>query len=452
MSFYHQLKGNSLERVYHVIVLSNFARGFDKYSCCYDKAAIPESTFPDKTFVLTRDELGIGIEKASRLLTKLGLAGNRLLVLEAKIPSTQLQPNLKTGKGRYLASARLPVSALWYVSGEAELVPVIAEEAFAQSMALLSPALHAYEDLKPRTVSVLPVAQACQANCRFCFSESSASLEQVPVALDLQRVRKLCQQGALQGAERFVLTGGGEPGLVAHDRLIDFIRAGRETLGKVVLITNGIHLAKLPEEARAARLSAYVEAGLSVLAISRHHASDLTNRLIMGVDTRTDRVLGTLQSLRLPSLRTRLICVLQQGGVEDVSSLKEYLDYAVAHGVGELCFKELYVSSTLESAYHAQPGNIWSREHQVSLSLVTEFCEQQGFTVVTRLPWGAPVYRGEWEGQTVQIAAYSEPSLFWERASGLTRSWNIMADGECLASLEDPNSDIANHILKMGQL
>jgi len=40
----------------------------------------------------------------------------------------------------------------------------------------------------------------------------------------------------------------------------------------------------------------------------------------------------------------------------------------------------------------------------------------------------------------VQVAAYTEPSVGWERAHGLVRSWNLMADGTCLASLEDPAS------------
>jgi hypothetical protein len=37
----------------------------------------------------------------------------------------------------------------------------------------------------------------------------------------------------------------------------------------------------------------------------------------------------------------------------------------------------------------------------------------------------------------VRIAAYTEPSLFWERSVGVARSWNVVADGTCYASLED---------------
>jgi hypothetical protein len=67
------------ETVYHITVLSNFARGYDKYRRVYAKTGIPESTYPDRFFVLQADELGIGVRKATELLTKLGIPGNRLI-------------------------------------------------------------------------------------------------------------------------------------------------------------------------------------------------------------------------------------------------------------------------------------------------------------------------------------------------------------------------------------
>ena len=42
----------------------------------------------------------------------------------------------------------------------------------------------------------------------------------------------------------------------------------------------------------------------------------------------------------------------------------------------------------------------------------------------------------------IRVAAYTEPSLFWERSHGVARSWNLMSDGRCLASLEDRASEI----------
>jgi hypothetical protein len=68
---------------------------------------------------------------------------------------------------------------------------------------------------------------------------------------------------------------------------------------------------------------------------------------------------------------------------------------------------------------------------------------KRGFAVASRLPWGAPVLTGLWNGALLAVAAYTEPSLFWERSTGIARSWNIMADGQCLVSLEDPASALS---------
>lgn len=434
----------TLEPVFHVTVASNFARAFDKYSRQYDKTAIAESTFPDKFFVLSRQDLGIGIEKARKLLTKLALLGDRLLVLEARLDPAQLHPNLATGRGRYLVGPVLPVSEVHWVSDATELVPTSVEEVFATSLATLTSQLLPYSVLKPRTFSVLPIALACQAKCRFCFSESSASLEQRAKLADVALAERWMRPAAAAGAERFVITGGGEPGLLTHDSLVNLMAVGARHFPKVVLITNAVHLAKRTPEPRAVMLKDYVAAGLSVLAISRHHDDSARNADIMGLDTGTEHVLETLRILRegraIP-LRLRLICVLQKGGIESADDIARYLTWAQAQGVDEVCFKELYVSTTLESAYHANPENVWSLANQVPLSMLTEVMPTLGFEQDGALPWGAPLYRKATEtGRPFRVAAYTEPSLFWERANGVARSWNLMADGTCLVSLEDPAS------------
>jgi hypothetical protein len=65
-----------------------------------------------------------------------------------------------------------------------------------------------------------------------------------------------------------------------------------------------------------------------------------------------------------------------------------------------------------------------------------------GWSRVEQLPWGAPIFKGDWRGRRVRVAAYTEPSLLWELTNGICRSWNLMADGRCLASLEDRKSGV----------
>jgi hypothetical protein len=223
---------------------------------------------------------------------------------------------------------------------------------------------------------------------------------------------------------------------------LQLIAACAQTFEKVVLITNGHTLAS--STAQVTKLSAFYGAGLRVLAVSRHHQDAEQNRRLMRLDTPIETLIRNWCENRgnWPQLRLRLISVLQKGGVEDAQTLERYVSWAAAQGVEEICFKELYVSTSAESVYHDRSANDWSRRHQVPLALVTRFAEREGFVVESRLPWGAPVYHGQWLGKTLRIAAYTEPSLFWERTRGVARSWNIMADGRCHVSLEDRASEI----------
>jgi len=198
------------------------------------------------------------------------------------------------------------------------------------------------------------------------------------------------------------------------------------------------------EADQATRLAALYDAGLRVLAISRHHFNGDKNDRLMHLHTPVEGLVRTWREnyRRWPGLRLRFINVLQDGGVDDETTVESYLSWATDQGVEEICFKELYVSTSTESVYYDRLANEWSRRHLVPLSLITRFAERQGFVLESRLPWGAPVYRGKWQGKRIRVAAYTEPSLFWERTRGVARSWNVMTDGRCHVSLEDRASEI----------
>ena len=440
-----------VETLWHITVLSNFARAYDKYARRYSKSMIPESTYSDRFLLLSEDELSIGIRKAEGLLKKLALPGNGLIALRTQVQAAQLRPNLRTGLGRFIESSHIVVDGVAVVeAGETGpyLRPISVEEATANSFRLLNPQLFSYDTLTPRSLSFLPIARGCQAACPFCFSEASASVEQEQARVDFGHLQHVAELARARGAERFVITGGGEPGLVRHDILRNIIALGYKTLGKTVLITNGHHLARLNPDALAEHLADYASAGLGVLALSRHHHdADVSSRL-MSLDTDVPAIVRVWKEgrERWPALRLRLTCVLQRGGIDSLPAMEAYINWAAQMGVPEICFKELYVSTSVESVYHRHAVNQWSHDHQVPLSLVLALAERHGFTEIDRLPWGAPVFAGQWRSQPIQIAAYTEPSLYWERAHGVARSWNIMSDGKCLASLEDRASEISNQL------
>jgi len=423
---------------YHVTVLSNFARAYDKYSGCYDKARIPESTFPDRFFLLERDEIGIGVAKSARLLARLALDGDRLIVLETRVASEELRANTTTGLGHYVERPFIRLTGVHALVADGGLQAWSVEDATARSLRVLHPHLRSYQALLPRTVSLLPIAKGCQARCAFCFSHASISAEQKSGTLDRGVVTGVLQEGRRRGAERAVITGGGDPGLVPFPELLELVRACAESFPqKVVLITNGLFLAALDESTRRDALRALEDAGLTVLSLSRHHPEPSVNSRIMALDVGTERVLASVEAATLRALRPRIITVLQKGGVETPEALEALLRWAVGRGVGELTLKELYVATSEESVYHDRQANRWCRENQVPLSLATRFFAERAWKRVGQLPWGAPIHEGTVDGRPVRVAAYTEPSLFWERTAGVARSWNLLADGVCYASLED---------------
>jgi pyruvate-formate lyase-activating enzyme len=424
--------------LYHVTVLSNFARAYDKYSGCYSKTRIPESTFPDRFFLLDRDEIRIGIDKASRFLARLGLDGDRLIVLETRARNEELRANAATGLGRYVERPHIRLTGVHGLAAGGGLEPWSVEEATARSLRVLHPRLLSYEALVPRTVSLLPIAKGCQARCAFCFSHASISADQKSSPLDRGLVVDVLREGRRRGAERAVITGGGEPGLVPFPRLLELVRACAESFPqKVVLITNGLFLAVLDEDARRGALRALEAAGLTVLSLSRHHPDPSVNARIMSLDVGTERVLASVEAATLRVLRPRIITVLQKGGVETPETIDALVRWAVSHGVEELTLKELYVATSEESLYHDREANRWCRENQVPLSLATGLFAERNWRRAGQLPWGAPIHEGTMDGRPVRIVAYTEPSLFWERTAGVARSWNVLADGACYASLED---------------
>jgi molybdenum cofactor biosynthesis enzyme MoaA len=393
--------------------------------------------------LLRRAEIDIGVAKASRLLGRLGLDGDRLIVLETSVADDDLHANARTGLGRYVERPHIRVTGVHGLSPDGPLEPWSVEDAMARSLRVLHPRLLPYEALRPRSVSLLPIARGCQARCAFCFSRASISAEQESGRLDEGVVAAVLREGRRRGAERAVITGGGEPGLVPFARLLDLVRACAEWFPrKVVLITNGRFLADLDESARQAALRALEGAGLTILSLSRHHPDPSVNARIMSLDVGTEDVLSTVARAGLRNLRPRIITVLQRGGVDGAERLEALMRWAVGHGVEELTLKELYVATSEESVYHDRAANRWSRENQVSLSVATDFFAERGWRQVGQLPWGAPIHEGTIAGRRLRVAAYTEPSLFWERAQGVARSWNVLSDGTCYASLEDRASRV----------
>jgi hypothetical protein len=247
--------------------------------------ADPESAYPNEFFVLAERDLDIGVAKALRLKAKLAIANNQILAIEARLPAGRVSPNVRNGLGSVWPSKDLPVSRVYQVVDGNRLSPMSVEEATAKSLALHEAAFRPYPELAPRSVSFLPIARACQASCPFCFSEASASAEQKQRRVDWSAIRMWLRLATSRGAERAVVTGGGEPTMLPFMDLTRLVGECSDQVTNVVLITNGISLADLGTSEAIERLLALRRAGLSVLAVSRHHHDERINGTLMNAET-----------------------------------------------------------------------------------------------------------------------------------------------------------------------
>jgi len=427
----------------YITVLSNWLLGYDRYQRLYSKAGIAQSSFPNEFYVLKEDELEIGIRKAQKLLTKTGVAGDRIIRLQTTLSESDVVKNTRNGLGWIYPDYKIPLAAV-YLYENGQWMEQTVEDLTASAYLLDVEGLKEWAQLRPLTLSFLPVAMACQASCSFCFSGSSISLERKKRIKDFTDLEYWCERASREGAERFVITGGGEPTIIPFDEILECLRISSRWFSKNVIISNGLFLSKNDDEVILSRLKDLKAAGLSVLSLSYHHWNPATNRKIMGIDTEAEKIFRVYAKADKETVpRLRIVTVLQKGGVDSADEIQGFVDKALEYGIDQICFKELYVASTSESLYAKKKENIYSRDHQVSLKTVTDFCRANSLEKIKTLAWGSPVYRYEdGSGKRVDIAAYTEPSVGWERVNGIARSWNYMADNKCFASLEDGSSEI----------
>lgn len=446
------------EEFFYITVLSNFMFGFDKYKKVYSKSNLTKSTFPNEFYLLKEDELSIGINKALKLQKKLNIGNNYLIKISTRpsISNQKVFKNTKTGLGWFIESSEILINDVFicYTNNEdihnyfdMSWEKISVENLFALSLKhylSIDGNGSIFTQLKPKTFSFLPVAMACQAKCKFCFSHSSISKENIKKFKDFNFLEDWMQYSSLNGAERFVITGGGDPGLFGLDNLLNTIRLSKKYFRKTILFTNGIFLEK--EKNKDEILDDLIQlknAGLDTLSLSVHHYDSKLNTEIMGINTQVDRILDTLSGVssdKIPSIR--LICVLQKEGINNSLEISKFVDYALSKNVPEICFKELYVSSGIESIYSTQASNIYSANNQISLNIVLDYMKNVSADLVAKLPWGSPIFSVNHGNRTVKIAVYTEPSVGWELANGIARSWNYLSNNKCYASLEDLNSEI----------
>lgn len=276
-----------------------------------------------------------------------------------------------------------------------------------------------WENCRFLTCSVLPVRMACNLSCPFCFSKSSvSSLNSEQSNWDEMNLERYFEFSQNRGANRLVITGGGEPLLRIRD-VISIVRRGSKYFDEIALFNNGTYLtSELSRELQ--------DVGLSYLCYSRHHFDDHRCRQLMG------NAAPSLEAFveSAGELPIRATCVMACGWIDTCELVDTYLSVLSAYGIREFTFKHTYVAYE-KSLFADSPANKWSRQHALNEDPFSE----RG-TIVGQLPWG-PFIR---QLNSLQVCYYFEPSPIWELENQQCRSVNLLSDGSVYASLEDQQS------------
>jgi hypothetical protein len=181
------------------------------------------------------------------------------------------------------------------------------------------------------------------------------------------------------------------------------------------------------------------DSGVEVLAISRHGNDAESDRTITGLTVDHRRL---AKAAAAAGITPRAVCVIGRHGVDTVEKAVAYAARSSDDGFAQICFKELYISAAEENGWASARENEYCRQNRAPLAIAIKAAESLGMEQIDALPWGSPLFQGTVSSTPLSIAAYTEPSPGWERSHSLVRSWNLLADGLCLASLEDSRSAI----------
>lgn len=431
-----------MSEFYFLTTATNFLICYDKYSNTYDKSKQVKSKYNDKFYLLKEGD--VSYDDLSKILNKLSDRINKsessldfivkiYIDLKSDIyKNDESGDGTKTNVGHYIDGVIVSTKSFHKINNGVQ-VDVYPEDILALAYKTQSESLMEYDKLKPRTLSYLPVKIECQASCKFCFSKSSISLNKRLEPLEHGKLDRACALSKERGAERFVITGGGEPLLFGYDGIIDVLKVASKYYNNILIITNGKEI----EDYSDSQMDALKVNGLERIAVSIHSDNLEQNKNIMRLDVDYKKV---FHKIRKAGLKTRLICVLQKGGIYNQERILDYIKFSIENKINEICFKELYVSTNIESDYHKSKANLYSSNNRVSLSIVTNTMDELQAKKIIELPWGSPVYLLKHTAGDVRIAAYTEPSVGWERTNGIARSWNLMFDHKCYASLESDES------------
>ena len=180
----------------------------------------------------------------------------------------------------------------------------------------------------------------CNGKCNFCINSVIFSRKDIPDDRFIKNLEDTFKM--IKFIDPSIQIVGGEP-TVNPKRLmavIDLIK--KYNMRKPVLGTNGSGILNR-------NLLDYVEPVIEHMNISRHHFDDEKLNRLMGFDNPlNNRELDKIMKDHPVSKKIRFNCCLLKDNIDSFEKLKQYINWAMKMGVGNLCFSTL---STLPNDY-----------------------------------------------------------------------------------------------------
>jgi molybdenum cofactor biosynthesis enzyme MoaA len=186
------------------------------------------------------------------------------------------------------------------------------------------------------------ITDYCNASCEFCVAKlryQCNNLEFIkPTIQDdseyFERLEKIL--ATVRPLNPSVSLTGGEP--TASHRIIKIIELlNKYDFRKRTITTNGTYL--LNKIGNDTLLDILIKNGFQHLNISRAHYDNEKNNKMMLFEALLD--LETITKICKDKIRVRLSCILSKNGVDSVSEMKNYMNFALKYNIDNVVFREL---------------------------------------------------------------------------------------------------------------
>ncbi|MEB2181184.1 hypothetical protein VDS28_05070 [Xanthomonas campestris pv. campestris] len=310
-----------------------------------------------------------------------------------------------------------------------------------------------YRAALPITLTPYASVRPCSARCGFCSENlrsqsggvAAAQLRPGPAYFDhLRQVLQLLAGVPLSYSLSGLEMTDDAAWLQTLLQTLAHTRNGPQVAQRV-LYSNGAGLARSHGQAL---IDALVDFDLSWIELSRHHPLQAGNDAIMRFRpdepiAQVDAFVHTANRLAL-RVPVRLVCIVQQGGVDTAQEIARYLEFARRCGASQVIFREL---SRLDAGYRTNGTVRYIEQRRIGVETLLAECMQQawwpGWTLdgLTQGYYFWNVRLRDAHGMHVVFESADYAAMHARHASGDLYKLVFFANGRLCAGW-DPDADI----------